>query len=377
MATKQEMKREFHEYLASKCEGATEYLNNRQLREDYKPRENIPSDLNIALWMAEFKKNVFNIRNKKERIRMLFVLGVQITKPVFSMLKQDAHVEWNSNKVITKYVSNDGNLRFERKERGRPSGRPSRCNAIIDQDESPQPVPSKRPRRNSDARRPLSPEEQEVNQEEDESLREEPIPNERPSRIDIATPMREVNQEDFDFAHIKVENPEIPEEVKPDIGFLEQQLPMNRMPAKPALPLAAHNSFLKAMHTMIYAQKLPIDQNVVLRLREASEGIERMQLIGAPNPNEIPIDDFVTTIHHTVLVARRNTFNFCVEESRSLRDFLLLLHFSIANLMMVELEELEAKLMESIEDPENLNKRIPIGKFNKVLESILELLVPN
>ncbi|CAL2047238.1 unnamed protein product [Caenorhabditis brenneri] len=179
-------------------------------------------------------------------------------------------------------------------------------------------------------------------------------------------------------ALIKEEEPEYqntlgPIDVKPELQHYPAQQPQRNG----VLPLAVHNSFLKAMHTMIYAQKLPIDQNVVLKMREASEGIERMQLIGAPNPNEIPIDDFVTTIHHTVLVARRNTFNFCVEESRSLRDFLLLLHFSIANLMMMELEELEAKLMESIEDPENLNKRIPINKINKVLESILELLVPN
>ncbi|CAL2047237.1 unnamed protein product [Caenorhabditis brenneri] len=388
------------EYLAEKCEEAKEPLN-------------IKHDA-LTKFLQRYKEKVREITDEGKRVRQLFCLGVKVDEELMKELEKNAHVTLDGNRKIVKYESHDGSLTLNGDHshsskmknfaaQKRRSQMAMMDNGGEEQEEEEPPAPkrsrnagprgnSRRTSENRSApRTALQALQVLVSQGTRPALNSTgALSDTRQANENLAPELAPIKEEDPEEQNtlepndvniapgqapidpIKEENPEQqnvfePNDVKPELHHYPEQQPQRNG----ILSLAAQENFIHYMLALIAMEKLPIDRNVILKLEEAKRNIKMM---GAP---VIQIDDFEAEILHTVSVARRSSSDFCVEESRSLRDFLLHLRFSVFNLMMVELEELDSKLKEFIEDPNNLNKRIPINKIDKVMNSILDLLVPN
>ncbi|CAL2047241.1 unnamed protein product [Caenorhabditis brenneri] len=125
------------------------------------------------------------------------------------------------------------------------------------------------------------------------------------------------------------------------------------------LPVSAHKSFLELIQSLILTLKVPINRNV-WNMEETIDKLTQFQILGRQMEEEVKIEDFHNIIISGVNIAKKNSSSTPGQEDlRSFKEFVLLLKMSQARL----------------EEPENLEKRIPVYKIEKAVEMFLEILL--
>ncbi|EGT58254.1 hypothetical protein CAEBREN_04945 [Caenorhabditis brenneri] len=375
------------ELLAEKCEEATQPLNiEHEVKKFIRIRGSDTNLHALKTFVQRYKETVRKITDKGKRARQLFCLGVLIHEDLMKELEKHANVILDANRKIVKYESHDGSIALE----GDHSQSSKIKNATMDhgaeeedEDDEPEPPVPKRSRvsessqatsSTSSSLRPSASKQSIITPASQRARAPDNLPSREPVNAPRSAPASTSNRQPVSAPRpsntpdpapqpniqVKTENLE---EVKP---VVQQQ--------QTFLSASAHKSFLELIQSLILTLKIPINEGV-WKMEKTIDKLSQLQMLGRQMEEEVKIEDFQNIIISGVNIAKKNSSPLDQEDLRSFKEFVLLLKMSVTHLRMREMDELIEKLENIMEEPENLEKKIPVCKIEKALETVMEILL--
>ncbi|EGT58278.1 hypothetical protein CAEBREN_23073 [Caenorhabditis brenneri] len=144
--------------------------------------------------------------------------------------------------------------------------------------------------------------------------------------------------------------------------------------------LAAQRKFLEAMEALILtyfdSNEILRDSNIFRQIGEGLEKIESYQVFGVDDEKKLKIEDLLIALESCFLMLRKNSSVDCNEESKSLRDFLLLFQMPVVSMNVPALNDFQLKLKELTYELSAQDKKVPVRKVKSAIETLIEMVAP-
>ncbi|EGT34303.1 hypothetical protein CAEBREN_07122 [Caenorhabditis brenneri] len=266
------------------------------------------------------------------------------------VLRSNAYVEVDGKKRITKYVARDGSLRLEGAHDSRSKQK---------QTEDPQYVtPNPKKRRDNYY----------------EELSQSSTPkNDRDVYLDMGsqqgTQLVEPKYEEYRF----MDPPTQPSQPNTSTSAVKIEV-------RGTVFLASQRKFLESMEALISTyfniNEVPQDSNIFRQIGEGLQKIESYQVFGVDDENKLKVEDLLIALESCFLMLRKSSSVDCNEESKSLRDFLLLFRMSVVSMSLPVLNDFQLKLKELTDELSVQDKKVPVRKIKSALETLIEMVAP-
>ncbi|CAL2047236.1 unnamed protein product [Caenorhabditis brenneri] len=385
---------DFSKYIAEQCEKAQQPIQvYSRLCQDFVQITGCSLSVDsLKNRFLKFREGVAanTTLSHNTKVKQLFALGVSLDPGLLRQLQSNATVIVDDKNRITKYVSKSKELKLEGNHGNRDSGgRLKRSDTASssrngEEELDPRaPAPKKAKTRESStairANPAATPNSVPKNQKNPPPGTPKTAPNppvkipENPAqqtqRIEVINLDDDEEEEDVkpvihqmnlslnqDEERIKVENPE--EHVEP---------------LRECMPLDAQKVYLKYTQNLMTAMKVPADEKLSKKMQTKIEEIERLQMLGLEQEDKVKFDVFGNIVISGINLAKMNLEP--LEDSRSLREFTLLLKMNILHLGLPELAWLEGVMDTFLEEPGNQNMRVSISRIGMVVGMIVDILM--
>ncbi|EGT50015.1 hypothetical protein CAEBREN_08389 [Caenorhabditis brenneri] len=354
----------FLNFVGGKCEETESPLIIKAVIDEYMLSGTSLTFGALRKCVDDFKARVCQLKelDVNSKVKLLFGLSVTVNAKCLKELRNVAHVDVDKRRRITKYIANNGSLRLEGSH---VKSFQTMKTITTDCDEEEKecelenvhvaPVP-KRSRRERTA----------------DELNSNLVATDNDENEEVVTiggkPPKQQHQ------NVIAVEPEVNDETTLNIAFNKKDHP-EQPNRKLTLPLASKKEFLHFLLDSIKVMNLPVNKNMLARLNGMIAKIEEFQTLGLQVERNVEIEKFHTMVLSAVTVSVKNATERNHEDSRSLREFLMLMEMGILTLELPELQELQIRINEALKDPANQNKRVHVSNIGKALETILDIFV--
>ncbi|CAL2046357.1 unnamed protein product [Caenorhabditis brenneri] len=343
--------KELIDLVSKMCETTEKPLNMRIIVDEYKQKHGLHPESNyLQRVLRKHRSRIQNCQSLSTptKVRQLFGFSAPISEFFLERLRGNAYVEVDGKKRITKYVARDGSLRLEGAHDSRSKQK---------QAEDPHYVtPNPKKRRDNYY----------------EELSQSSTPNnDQDVYLDMGsqqgTQLVEPKYEEYRFMDQQHSQPSTSSSaVKKEVGG--------------TVFLASQRKFLEAMEALISTyfniNEIPQDSNILRQIGEGLQKIESYQVFGVDDEKKLKIEDLLIALESCFLMLRKNSSVDSNEESKSLRDFLLLFRMTVASMNLPVLNDFQLKLKELTDELSAQDKKVPVKKVKSAIETLIEMVAP-
>ncbi|EGT32692.1 hypothetical protein CAEBREN_01085 [Caenorhabditis brenneri] len=354
----------FLNFVGGKCEETETPLIIKAVIDEYMSSGTSLTFGALRKCVDDFKTRICQLKELEvnSKVKLLYGLSVSVNVKCLKELRNVAHVDIDKRRRITKYIANDGSLRLEGSH-VKSFQTMKTVNTEPDEEEKEcerettdvAPVP-KRSRKERSADEPIL---DLVASDNDENRQVVTIGGKPPKQ---------------QHQNVIAVKPEVIDEPTLNVAINKKDH-SEHLNRKRILPLAARKEFLYYLLDSIKLMNLPVNENMLARLNGMISNIEEFQKIGLQVERKVEMVKFHAIVLSAVTISVKNASEQNHEDTGSLREFLMLMEMGVMSLELPELQELQMKINESLNDPANQNKRIHVRSIEKALETILEIFV--
>ncbi|CAL2052054.1 unnamed protein product [Caenorhabditis brenneri] len=354
----------FLNFVGGKCEETETPLIIKAVIDEYMLSGTTLTFGALRKCVDDFKARVCQLKELdiNSKVKLLFGLSVTVNAKCLKELRNVADVEIDKRRRITKFIAKDGSLKLEGTH-----VKSFQAMRTVNTDYGQEEIESELgnatlasvPKRSRIERSADEPNSELIATDDDENVQVVIIGGEPPKQQHqnvIAAKAEVIDESTFNVALNEKDDPEQPKR-------------------KLTLPLASKKEFLRYLLDLIKVINLPVNKNMLARLNGMIAKIEEFQKLGLQVERNVEMEKFHAMVLSAVTVSVKNATEQIHEDSRSLREFLMLVEMGVLSLELPELQELQIRIDEALKDPANQNKRVHVSNIGKALETILDIFV--
>ncbi|CAL2048264.1 unnamed protein product [Caenorhabditis brenneri] len=354
----------FLNFVGGKCEDTATPLIIKAVIDEYMSSGTSLTFGALRKCVDNFKARICQLKELEinTKAKLLFGLSVTVNAKCLKELRNFADVDIDKRRRIIKFIANDGSLKLEGTHVKNFQAMKT-VNIGSDQEE--------KERELGNAVVPPAPKRSRKERSADESISNLFAVDNDENRHVVAIGGKPPKQQQQKLNAVKAEVDD-----EPTLnGAINKKNHPEHPNRKPTLPLASKKEFLCYLLDLMKVMNLPMNKNILARLNGMISKIEEFQKFGLQVERNVEMGKFHTMVLAAVTISVKNAFEQNHEDTKSLREFLMLMEMGVMSLELPELQELQMKINESLNDPANQNKRIHVRSIEKALETILEIFV--
>lgn len=343
------------------CETTDKPLNIKRIVDEYKQAHGLPPASNyLARVLRRHRSKIQNSEalDTNTKVRQLFGYSAPMSDYFLQRLRNIAFVEVDNRKRITKYIAKDGSLRLEGAHDSRSKQKQAEDPLYVS------PAPKKR-RENyyEEISQDSSSNDQQV------YVNDSPLRTQQPVIREFQEPeYLEPKYEGHRFMNTKI----TPAKPTASAAVVQKE-------DKETILLASQKKLLENMEALIstyFTSNDSLDSNILRQIGEGIDKIERYQVFGVPDEDKLKVEDLLIALESCFLMLRKSASVEFNEESKSLRDFLLLFRMTVVSMHVPALNDFQLKLVELTDELSSQDKKVSLKKMKSAIENLIEMIVP-